>query len=320
MREAAIVSTARTPIGKAYRGAFNMTEAPVLGAHVVNAVIERAGIDPSRIGDSFWGAGNQWGTQGANVGRMTLFAAGVPNSVPAFSLDRKCGSGLTAVAMAARAIICDEMDVALAGGMESISLTVTKDAPRHINRSVIEHVPHAYMPMIETAEIVAERYHISREAQDAFGAASQQRAVAATDAGRLDAEIVPITVEKQLYEKDGSKAGTETVAVSRDEGLRAGTTAEALAGLKTAFSPALEVVEDRREVRHAVRVGLAEPDADLDGVGADGRHPGDQHRLSPTSCQTTVGDRRPASRVPHPTKKGREPSPSSGSARGAPPR
>ncbi len=235
MREAAIVSTARTPIGKAYRGAFNMTEAPVLGAHVVNAVIERAGIDPSRIGDSFWGAGNQWGTQGANVGRMTLFAAGVPNSVPAFSLDRKCGSGLTAVAMAARAIICDEMDVALAGGMESISLTVTKDAPRHINRSVIEHVPHAYMPMIETAEIVAERYHISREAQDAFGAASQQRAVAATDAGRLDAEIVPITVEKQLYEKDGSKAGTETVAVSRDEGLRAGTTAEALAGLKTVW-------------------------------------------------------------------------------------
>ncbi|QLC23719.1 thiolase family protein [Parasphingopyxis algicola] len=245
MREAAIIATARTPIGKAYRGAFNATEAPVLGAHVVNAAIERAGIDPERIDDFFFGVGNQWGTQGGNLGRMTLFAAGLSNRIPAFTLDRKCGSGLTAVALAARAIMCDEMDVAMAGGMESISHTVTKDAPRHINQSVIERVPHAYMPMIETAEIVAERYGISRAAQDEFGAMSQQRAVAATEAGRLDAEIVPITVEKQLYEKDGSKAGAETVTLSKDEGLRAGTTAEALAGLKTVWSDGAVIKEGK---------------------------------------------------------------------------
>lgn len=245
MREAAIISTARTPIGKAYRGAFNATEAPALGAHAVNAAVDRAGIDPERIDDFFFGAGGQWGTQGGNLGRMTLFAAGLPNSVPAFTLDRKCGSGLTAVALAARAIICNEMDVAMAGGMESITHTVTKDAPRYINQSVITHVPHAYMPMIETAEIVAERYGISREAQDEYGATSQQRAVAATEAGRLDAEIVPITVEKQLYEKDGSKAGMETVTVGRDEGLRAGTTAEGLAGLKTVWSDGAVIKEGK---------------------------------------------------------------------------
>ncbi len=245
MREAAIVSTARTPIGKAYRGAFNATEAPVLGAHVVNAAIERAAIDPERIDDFFFGAGNQWGTQGGNLGRMTLFAAGLSNKIPAFTLDRKCGSGLTAVALAARAIICDEMDVAMAGGMESISHTVTKDAPRRINQSVIEKVPHAYMPMIETAEIVAKRYGISREDQDAYGAMSQQRAVAATEAGRLGDEIVPITVEKQLYEKDGSKAGMETVTLAQDEGLRAGTTAEGLAGLKTVWSDGAVIKEGK---------------------------------------------------------------------------
>lgn len=245
MREAAIISTARTPVGKAYRGAFNATEAPALGAHAVNAAVDRAGIDPERIDDFFFGCGNQWGAQGGNLGRMTLFAAGLPNSVPAFTLDRKCGSGLTAVALAARAIICDEMDVAMAGGMESITHTVTKDAPRHINESVIERVPHAYMPMIETAEIVAERYGISREAQDEYGAKSQQRAVAATEAGRLDAELVPVTAEKQLYEKDGSKAGVETVTIDRDEGLRAGTTAEALAGLKTVWSDGAVIKEGK---------------------------------------------------------------------------
>ena len=129
MREAAIVSTARTGIGKAYRGAFNATEAPVLASHVMNAAVERAGIDPARIDDIFWGVGNQWGTQGGNAGRMAVFAAGLPQSVPAFTLDRKCGSGLTALALAARPIIAGDIDVALSGGMESISLTVTKDAP-----------------------------------------------------------------------------------------------------------------------------------------------------------------------------------------------
>ena len=235
MREAAIVATARTPIGKAYRGAFNMTEAPVLAGHVMNAAVARAGIDPARIDDVFWGVGNQWGTQGGNAGRMALFAAGLPQSVPAFTLDRKCGSGLTAVALAARSIMCDEIDVALAGGMESISLTVTKDAPRFVNESVTAKEPAAYIPMIETAEIVAERYGITRAAQDAYGAQSQQRATRGLETGAFVHEIAPITVEKAVLDKAGNRTGTETVTVSQDEGIRAGTTAEALAGLKTVW-------------------------------------------------------------------------------------
>jgi len=235
MREAAIVSTARTAIGKAYRGAFNATEAPVLAGHVMNAVVERAGIDPARIDEVFWGVGNQWGTQGGNAGRMALFAGGLPESVPAFTLDRKCGSGLTAVALAARTIICDEADVALAGGMESISYTVTKDAPRYVNASVVAKEPAAYIPMIETAEIVAEKYGISREAQDAYAAMSQQRAAAGLANGAFAEEIVPITVEKVLYDKQGAHAGIESVTLSQDEGIRAGTTLEGLRGLKTVW-------------------------------------------------------------------------------------
>ncbi len=235
MREAAIVSTARTGIGKAYRGAFNATEAPVLAGHVMNAVVERAGIDPARIDEVFWGVGNQWGTQGGNAGRMAIFAGGLPESVPAFTLDRKCGSGLTAVALAARSIICDEVDVALAGGMESISHTVTKDAPRFINASVTDRMPAAYIPMIETAEIVAERYGITREAQDAYAAQSQQRAADGLSRGAFAEEITPITVEKALFDKAGVRTGAESVTLTQDEGIRPGTTAEALAGLKTVW-------------------------------------------------------------------------------------
>ncbi len=235
MREAAIVSTARTGIGKAYRGAFNATEAPVLAGHVMNAAIERAGVDPARIDDIFWGVGNQWGTQGGNAGRMAVFAAGLPQSVPAFTLDRKCGSGLTALALAARSIIAGDIDIALSGGMESISLTVTKDAPRHANQSVLANEPHAYMPMIETAEIVAERYGISRERQDEYGAMSQQRAEAGLAAGAFAEEIAPITVEKAIFDNEGNRTGSERVTVIRDEGIRTGTTVEALAGLKTVW-------------------------------------------------------------------------------------
>ena len=235
MREAAIVSTARTAIGKAYRGAFNATEAPVLAAHVMNAAVARAGVDPARIDEIFWGVGNQWGTQGGNAGRHGAFAAGLPLSVPAFTLDRKCGSGLTAVALAARSILCDEIDVALAGGMESISLTVTRDAPRHINQSVTAQVPAAYAPMIETAEIVAERYGISRAAQDDYAAQSQQRAVRGLATGAFAEEIVPITVTRALLDKAGERIGEEQITVSQDEGIRPGTTAETLAALKTVW-------------------------------------------------------------------------------------
>jgi acetyl-CoA C-acetyltransferase len=236
MREAAIVSTARTGIGKAYRGAFNATEAPVLAAHVMNAAVERAGIDPARIDDIFWGVGNQW-----------VFAAGLPQSVPAFTLDRKCGSGLTALALAARSIIAGDIDVALSGGMESISLTVNKDAPRFANQSVLANQPHAYMPMIETAEIVAERYGISRARQDDYAAMSQQRAATGLASGAFAEEIAPITVEKAIFDKEGNRTGSEAVTVTQDEGIRPGTTAEALAGLKTVWKDG-QVVKQGRHI------------------------------------------------------------------------
>lgn len=245
MRQAAIVSTARTGIGKANRGYFNNTEAPVLGAHVMKAAVERSGIDPERIDDVFFGAGNEWGTQGFNLGRMCIFAADLPHSIPAFTLDRKCGSGLTAIALAARSIMADDMDVALAGGMESITLTSRQASRSGPNKSVTDLVPAAYMPMIETAEIVAERYGISREAQDHYGAQSQQRATEGLKNGAFDKEIVPITVEKALYDKEGNQTGTESVTVTQDEGIRPGTTYEALAGLKTVWKDGRVVKEGK---------------------------------------------------------------------------
>ena len=247
MREAVIVSTARTGVGKAYRGAFNDTEAPVLSAHVVDAALDRAGIDPARVDDVYLGCGNHWGTQSYNLGRLTVHASKLPDSTAGFTLDRKCSSGLNAIALAARSIICDEIDVAVAGGVESISLTINKHAPAYRNRSkaVIAADPTAYMQMIETAEIVADRYGVSREVQDQFALLSQQRAAAAQAAGRFDAEIVPITVEKVLFEKDGSEAGRQSVTLDRDEGVRADTTLEGLANLKPVWKDGLVVKEGR---------------------------------------------------------------------------
>jgi acetyl-CoA C-acetyltransferase len=234
MREAVIVATARTGIGKAYRGAFNNTELPVLTSHVVDAVLDRSGIDPARVDDVYMGVGNQWGTQSYNVGRLSVHGSRLPDTTCGFTLDRKCSSGLNTIALAARAIMCDEVDVAIAGGAESISLTIGKHTPSYRSRS--EHVitadPTAYIPMIETAEIVAERYNISRELQDAFGAESQQRAARAQAEGRFAKEIAPITVEKSLFDKEGNEVGKETVTLNRDEGVRGDTTAEGLAALK----------------------------------------------------------------------------------------
>jgi acetyl-CoA C-acetyltransferase len=246
MREAAIVSTARTAIAKATRGGFNDTDAPALAGHVVNAAIERAGIDPSRIDDVIFGAGSQWGSQGFNVGRTTLFAGGLPDSVAGTTVDRKCASGLTALAFAARGIITGDMDVAIAGGVESI--THTRDyAPTHRARpqAVLDARPHAYMAMIETAEIVAERYGISREAQDELAMESHHRAAAAAAAGRFDAEIVPMAVRKNIVAKDGSISGTEDITVSADEGIRADTTIEGLAKLKAVWRDGAVIKEGR---------------------------------------------------------------------------
>jgi acetyl-CoA C-acetyltransferase len=247
MREAAIVSTARTGVGKAYRGAFNDTEAPVLAAHVVNAAIERAGIDPARVDDVYLGVGNHWNTQSYNLGRLAVHASVLPDTVGGFTLDRKCSSGLNSIALAARGIMTNELDIAVAGGMESISLTLNKHAPAFRNRSefVKAQDPNAYMVMIETAEVVAERYGVSREEQDRFAALSQQRAAAAQEAGKFDDEIVPITVQKALFDKEGNETGKEEVTLAKDEGIRAGTTYEALAGLKPVFKNGQVIAEGK---------------------------------------------------------------------------
>ncbi len=247
MREAAIVATARTPVGRAYRGYFNDTEAPVLAAHAISHAIARAGIDPVRIDDVFWGAGNQWGTQSYNLARLAIQAARLPDTIPGFTLDRKCGSGLTSLALAARSIMCDEIDVAIAGGAESISLTVDPAFPQKRNRSeaVIAAEPAAYMAMIETAELVAERYGVSRESQDICAAESHKRAAAAIAAGRFEAEIAPIEVDKLLRAKDGQDIGRERICAKTDEGVRPDTTVAALEKLSPVWKNGISVEQGR---------------------------------------------------------------------------
>lgn len=249
MREAAIVSTARTAVTKAFKGGLNDTDAPAFAGHVMNAAIERAGIDPARIDDVILGVGTQWGTQGNNLARTAIFAAGLPLTIPGTTLDRKCGSGLTSLAFGARSIMSGDVDVMLTGGAESISHTRNSHHPtfRAQPAAVTDRQPHAYMAMIETAEIVAEKYGISRQDQDEVAALSHQRAAAATQAGRMADEIAPITVEKNILAKDGSISGRETVTLDTDEGIRADTTAEGLAGLRPVWKDG-QVVKEGRHV------------------------------------------------------------------------
>jgi acetyl-CoA C-acetyltransferase len=249
MREAVIVSTARTGVAKAFRGAFNDTDVPAMAGHAINAAIARAGIDPARIDDFALGVASQWGTQGNNAARTSIFAAGLPLSLPGTTIDRKCGSGLTALAYAARGIIAGDLDLALAGGAESITHTRNAHAPTYRAQpaEVIEHVPHGYMAMIETAELVADRYGVSREAQDQFALESHQRAAAAQAEGRFAEEIAPITVRRNLIEKDGSISGSEQITLSADEGIRADTTLEGLARLKPVWQDG-QIVKQGRHI------------------------------------------------------------------------
>ncbi len=234
MQEAVIVSVARTAIGKAYRGAFNDTEAPVLGGHVVRAVVERAGIAPGEVDDVLMGAAAQQGTQGYNLARLCTTVAGLPYTVPGLTMDRQCSSGLMSVAYAAKTIMVGEQDIVIAGGVESISLTQNahKNSYRAISEAVVAAEPTAYIPMIETAEIVAERYGVSRAAQDEYALQSQQRTATAQAAGRFDDEIVPLASRKALFDKEGKFTGNEAVTLLKDEGNRADTTIESLAALK----------------------------------------------------------------------------------------
>ena len=234
MKEAVIVSTARTAIGKAFRGAFNDTEAPALGGHVIRAAVERAKIDPALVDDVILGIAAQQGTQGYTVGRLAGYVAGLPRTVPGMALDRMCSSGMIAIADAAKTIMVGESDVIVAGGLETISLVQNKfkNSHRSVSQAAVAAEPAAYVPMIETAEIVSQRYNISRAAQDEYALQSQQRYAAAAAAGKFDEEIVPMTVEKQLFDKEGNPTEKETVTLAKDEGARADTTLESLSALK----------------------------------------------------------------------------------------
>jgi len=238
MREAVIVSTARTPIGKAYRGAFNDTDPAVLSGHVVREAVRRAGIDGAEAEDLVLGCAIQQGAQGYNIGRLTVASAGLPESVAGMTIDRKCASGLMAIATAARQVVEDGMEVVIAGGVESISLTQNKHFNnfRGESEAVLARSPHMYMPMIETAEVVARRYGISRESQDRYALQSQQRVAAAYQAGRFDAEIVPLASRKLIIDKESGATHAQQVLLQRDEGYRPDTTLEGLAKLEPVWS------------------------------------------------------------------------------------
>ncbi|GLZ84692.1 acetyl-CoA acetyltransferase [Metapseudomonas resinovorans] len=234
MKEAVIVSTARTPIGKAFRGAFNDTEAPLMGGHVVREALHRAGVEPGEVDDVIMGAAAQQGTQAYNLGRLCAVAAGLPSSVAGMAVERQCSSGLMSIALAAKSIMCNEIDIAIAGGLESISLVQNKHKNSYRNQSeaVLAQDPRAYIPMIETAEIVAERYGISREAQDEYSYQSQMRTALAQSAGLFDAELAPLTVRKLVTDKATGESRHESVTLTRDECNRADTTRESLRALE----------------------------------------------------------------------------------------
>ena len=235
MREAVIVSTARTPIGKAYRGAFNNTEAPTLGGHAVRHAVARAGLEPAEVEDVMMGCAMPQGTQGANIGRQIALAAGLPVTTAGMTVDRQCSSGMMAIALAAKTIIADGVDIMVGGGLESISLVQNEHANtfRAADPRLLKVHEHIYMPMIDTAEVVAKRYNISRERQDEYALQSQQRTAAGQEAGHFDDEIVPLPSNKGVMDRETKEISFEDVVLDKDEGNRPGTTLEALASLKS---------------------------------------------------------------------------------------
>ncbi len=232
MRDAVIVSTARTPIGRAYRGAFNATPSPTLAAHAIRAAVERARIDPAEVDDCVIGAALQQGVQ-HTIGRTAALRAGLPTSVAGMSIDRQCASGLMAIATAAKQVIVDRMDVVVAGGVESISLVQTPQMRVAPDPELLAMVPDIYMPMLQTAEVVAKRYGIGRDRQDAYGLRSQQLTARAQAAGAFDDEIIPVSATMAVTDKATGETSKKEVTLAKDEGNRPDTSAEGLAALKT---------------------------------------------------------------------------------------
>lgn len=236
MREAVIVSTARTPIGKAYRGAFNNTTAQTLGGHAIKEAVKRAGVETDQIEDVVIGEAIQMGSGSGNTGRQCLIKAGLPTSVPGQTMDRQCSSGMMAIATAAKQIISDGMDVTVGGGVESISMNQTGDMFVIRDPGLHQSIPSLYMAMIETAEVVGERYSVSRESQDEYAAQSQLRTAKAQQEGRFDDEIVPLTAVMKYQNKETGEVSESEVTLDKDEGNRPGTTLETLSGLQPVFS------------------------------------------------------------------------------------
>jgi len=247
MREAVIVATARTPIGRAYRGAFNDTQAQALAGHVVGEAVRRAGIDPAEVEDVVLGAALQQGSTGYNIARQAAVRAGLPITVPGMSIDRQCASGLMAIATAAKEIVHDGLTIAIGGGVESISLVQNdkRNEYRAQDPWLVEQRPDLYMTMIETAEIVAERYQVTREAQDEYALSSQQRTVAAQAAGRLDREMAPLPSSMRVDNRETGETSSLPVTLDRDEGNRPSTTLAGLAALKPVFRDGQRVKEGR---------------------------------------------------------------------------
>ncbi|MFT5692568.1 MAG: acetyl-CoA C-acetyltransferase [Oceanicoccus sp.] len=234
MKEAVIVSVARTPIGKAYRGAFNNLESPSMSSYAVKAAVARAGIDPAEIDDCIWGASIQQGTQGSNLGRQVAMASGLPVSVAGMTLDRQCSSGLMSIATGAKQIVIDGAPMLVAGGCESISLVQNEKMNLHriVDPMAMANAPKIHMPMLDTAEVIANRYGISREAQDEYSLQSQQRTAVAQETGKFDDEIVPVTATQLVTDRETGEVSEKQVTLTRDEGNRPSTTLAGLSGLK----------------------------------------------------------------------------------------
>jgi acetyl-CoA C-acetyltransferase len=235
-RDAVIVSTARTPIGRAYRGAFNATPSPTLAAHAIRAAVERAGVAPEEIEDCVMGAALQQGVQ-TTIGRTAALRAGLPVTVSGMSIDRQCASGLMAIATAAKQVIVDRMDICVAGGVESISLVQTPEMRLGPDPELLSMHNGVYMPMINTAEVVGKRYSVSRERQDAYALRSQQLTAKGQAEGKFDDEIIPVTAKMAVKDKATGEVSMKEVTLTKDEGNRPETTLEGLAALQPVMGP-----------------------------------------------------------------------------------
>jgi acetyl-CoA C-acetyltransferase len=235
MKDAVIVSTARTPIGKAYRGAYNNTTAPTLGGFAISEALKRAGIELSHVDDVIMGCAMQQGTTGQNIGRLAALAAGLPVTVSGMTIDRQCSSGMMAIAASAKQIIVDGHNIVVGGGLESISLVQNEKANfyRAVDKALVAQHKNVYMPMLQTAEIVAKRYGITRDQQDEYGYQSQMRTASAQEAGKFDQEIITTTTNMGVMNKETKEISYHDITLSKDQGNRPTTNMEGLSGLRT---------------------------------------------------------------------------------------